>query len=58
MTAPDDKCGSWVKHVEIWFSILVRRLLRRGNFTSKEHLRQRIESFIAYFNATMAKPFR
>jgi hypothetical protein len=44
--------------VEIWFSILVRKLLRRGNFTSKQHLQQRIESFIAYFNATMAKPFR
>ena len=43
---------------KIWFSILVRKLLRRGNFTSKQHLQQRIESFIAYFNATMAKPFR
>ena len=42
----------------IWFSILVRKLLRRGNFTSKEHLKQRIEAFIAYFNTTMAKPFR
>jgi hypothetical protein len=30
----------------------VRRLLRRGNFTCKEHLKQRIESFIAYFNET------
>jgi hypothetical protein len=39
-------------------SILVRKLLRRGNFTSKQHLRQRIEAFIAYFNETMAKPFR
>jgi len=44
--------------IEIWFSILVRKLLRRGNFTSKQHLQQRIESFIEYFNATMAKPFR
>ena len=39
-------------------TILVRTLLRRGNFTSREHLQQRIESFIAYFNATMAKTFR
>jgi len=44
--------------VEIWFSIPVRKVLRCGNFTSKQHLQQRIESFIAYFNATMAKPFR
>jgi len=52
------KHASWMNQVEIWFSILVRKLLRRGNFKSKEHLQQRIESFIAYFNATMAKPFR
>jgi hypothetical protein len=52
------KHASWINQIEIWFSILVRKLFRRGNFTSKEHLQQRIESFIAYFNATMAKPFR
>jgi transposase len=52
------KHASWINQIEIWFSILVRKLLRRGNFTSKDHLQQRIESFIAYFNATMAKPFR
>ena len=42
----------------IWFSILVRKLLRRGDFVSKRDLRTKIEKFIAYFNATMAKPFR
>jgi len=52
------KHASWINQIEIWFSILIRKLLRRGNFTSKQHLQQRIESFIAYFNATMAKPFR
>ena len=52
------KHASWINQIEIWFSILVRKLLRRGNFTSKQHLQQRIESFIAHFNATMAKPFR
>jgi transposase len=50
--------ASWINQIEIWFSILVRKLLRRGNFTGKEHLKQRIEAFIAYFNTTMAKPFR
>jgi hypothetical protein len=49
---------AWLNRIGIWFSILVRKLLRRGNFTSKEHLQQRIESCIATFNATMAKPFR
>jgi transposase len=52
------KHASWINQIEIWFSILVRKLLRRGNFTSKDHLQNRIESFIAYFNTTMAKPFR
>ena len=52
------KHASWINQIEIWFSILVRKLLRRGNFVSKDHLRQRIEGFIAYFNATMAKLFR
>jgi len=52
------KHASWINQIEIWFSILMRKLLRRGNFTSKAHLKQRIEAFIDYFNATMAKPFR
>jgi hypothetical protein len=37
---------------------LVRRLLKRGNFTSIEDLRERILAFINYFNRTMAKPFK
>jgi len=49
---------SWLNQVEIWFSILVRRLLRRGNFTSVDDLKQHILDFIAYFNRTMAKPFK
>ena len=49
---------SWLNQVEIWFSILVRRLLKRGNFTSLDDLKQRILDFIAYFNRTLAKPFK
>jgi transposase len=52
------KHTSWLNQIELWFSILVRRLLRRGNFTSVEDLRERILAFIAYFNKTMAKPFK
>ena len=52
------KHASWISQIEIRFSILVRKLPRRGNFTSKEHLQQRIESFITCFNAAMAKPFK
>lgn len=49
---------SWLNQVEIWFGTLVRRLLKRGEFTSKEHLKQRILEFIKFFNQTLAKPFR
>lgn len=52
------KHTSWLNQIELWFSILVRRLLKRGNFTSLEDLKQQILSFISYFNQTMAKPFK
>ena len=52
------KHTSWLNQIEMWFSILVRRLLKRGNFTSVEDLRERIFAFINYFNRTMAKPFK
>ena len=52
------KHSSWLNQVKIWFSILVRRVIRRGSFTSKEHLRTKILSFIDYFNKVMAKPFK
>jgi len=46
-----------LNQIECWFSILVRRLLRRGNFTSTLDLKCQILSFIDYFNRTFAKPF-
>jgi transposase len=49
---------SWLNQVEIWFGILSRRLLRRGNFKSTGELKQRILGFIDFFNNTLAKPFR
>jgi transposase len=49
---------SWLNQIEIWFSILVRKLLRRSSFTSKAQLKNRILEFIEYFNRTMAKPFK
>jgi transposase len=49
---------SWMNQIEIWFSILVRKLLRRGNFTSTDALKTRILEFVEYFNRTMAKPFK
>ena len=52
------KHSSWLNQVELWFSILMRRLLKRASFTSIEDLRQRILVFIDYFNRVLAKPFK
>ena len=52
------KHTSWLNQIEIWFSILVRKLLKRGNFVSTEALKARIEAFILYFNRTMARAFK
>jgi hypothetical protein len=52
------KHASWMNQVEIWLSILTRKLLRRGSFTSLEDLTRRVLAFITYYNATMAKPFK
>lgn len=49
---------SWLNQIEMWFSILVRKLLKRADFVSKEQLKTRILEFIDYFNRTMAKPFK
>jgi len=52
------KHSSWLNQIEIWLSILVRKLIRRGNFTSQDDLREKVIAFIDYFNQTMAKPFQ
>lgn len=51
------KHTSWLNQIELWFSILVRRLLRRASFPSTDELRAQILAFIAYVNRH-AKPFR
>ena len=51
------KHTSWLNQVELWFSILARRVLKRGNFASLAALEQRIREFIACFNQT-ARPFK
>lgn len=48
--------ASWLNQVELWFSILSRRLLKRGEFASVEDLVAKIMAFIAGYNAK-AKPF-
>ena len=48
--------ASWLNQIELFFSILSRRLLRRGTFASKADLRTQLLAFIEHYNPT-AKPF-
>lgn len=52
------KHASWMNQIEIWFSILVRKVIKRGNFISADDLKNKILAFIEYYNRTMAKPFK
>ena len=52
------KHSSWLNQIELWLSILVRKLLRRGSFRSLLQLKATVLLFIDYYNRTMAKPFK
>jgi hypothetical protein len=52
------KHSSWLNQIEIWLSILARKLLKRGSFPSVEDLQAKVFAFIDYYNRTMAKPFK
>lgn len=52
------KHASWMNQVEIWLSILVRKLLKRGTFITLDDWRDQILAFIAYYNRSMAKPIK
>ena len=51
------KHTSWLNQIECWFSILVRRLIKRSSFISTFDLKQKILDFIEYFNQYFGKPF-
>jgi putative transposase len=52
------KHSSWLNQIELWLSILTRKLLKRGNFPSLADLERKVLAFIEYYNRTMAKPFK
>jgi transposase len=52
------KHASWLNQIEIWLSVLVRKVIRRGNFSSVADLEEKVRAFIAYYNRSMAKPYR
>jgi transposase len=50
--------ASWVNQVELWFSILQRRLLKYGSFRSVDHLNRAVLGFIEHWNLIEGHPFR
>ena len=52
------KHSSWLNQIEVVFGVIMRKVIRRGSFTSVADLRTKLLNFIAYFNRTFAKPFR
>ena len=52
------KHAFWMNQIEIWFSILVRKVLKHGNFSSVDDLKRKVLAFIDFYNRTMAKPFK
>ena len=47
-----------LNQIEIWFSVLRRKLTQFGSFGSLNDLEERILRFIDYYNVTVAKPYR
>jgi hypothetical protein len=52
------KHSSWLNQIEIIFGIINRRVMRRGSFTSKLDLLEKLHRFMTYFNETIAQPMR
>jgi transposase len=52
------KHTSWLNQIEIVFGVIMRKVIRRGNFTSVNDLKDKLLRFITYFNEVFAKPFR
>jgi transposase len=52
------KHASWMNQVEIWFSILHRRILQHGSFDTADRLAHTVEAFMRYWNRNEAHPFR
>ena len=52
------KHSSWLNQIEVVFGVIMRKVIRRGSFTSVKDLRDKLLNFIAYFNRVFAHPFR
>ncbi len=51
------KHSSWLNQIEVVFGVIMRKVIRRGSFSSVTDLRSKLLNFIGYFNEVFAKPF-
>jgi transposase len=52
------KHSSWLNQIEVIFGVIMRKVIRRGSFSSVADLRSKLLKFIEYFNHVFAKPFQ
>src|SRR5213080_677209 len=52
------KHGSWLNQVELWFSVLARRFLKRGDFDSAHDFETRLCHYLEGYNTHHARPYR
>lgn len=50
--------GSWLNQVELFFSVLGRKFLKRGEFASMAEFEERIEKWLEQYNKTQAHPYK
>jgi transposase len=50
--------GSWLNQVELWFSVLARRFLKRGDFASAAEFERRLTAYLDTYNDRQAHPYR
>jgi transposase len=50
--------GSWLNQVELWFSVLSRRFLKRGDFASATDFERRLTAYLEAYNAREKHPYR
>jgi hypothetical protein len=50
--------GSWLNQVELWFSVLARRFLKRGDFCSAQDFAARLSDYLEVYNTHQAHPYR
>ena len=51
------KHSSWLNPIEVVLGVIMRKVVRRGSFTSVKDLRNKIMNLIEYFNRVFAHPF-